>query len=371
LIVECDPASFNVTEFCARHGVSTWFFWDLRRRHRRLGDVVLEPLSRAPHHVANRTSVEVEDVIVTKRKELVDAGLDAGPASIAFYLRDRPDRPSEATIWRILKARGLVVAEPSKAPKSSGRSWTAERVNECWPLDDTAWSLADGTEVKIINGLDDHSRLLVTSTAVESCTGEAALTALASAATVLGWCERVWTDNAQAFRHTLANALAHLGVTASHTRPYSPRSNGKIERFHQTLKRWLAAQPPPATIEELQIQLDCFRHFYNHHRPHRALGRRTPAEVWASAPKSGPSTQPLGTPTTLHYGTVQGGTLQAGGKRVISLGATHNNSHAITVITGNACHVFIQGRLVRALQIDPTRRFQPLHNRPGRPKHLP
>jgi transposase InsO family protein len=367
LIIECDPSSFNVTEFCRRHGVSTWFFWDLRRRHHRLGDVVLEPLSRAPHRVANRTSAEVEDVIVAKRKELVDAGLDAGSASIAYYLRDLPGRPSESTIWRILTARGLVVAQPSKAPKYSGRSWTADRANECWPLDDTAWALADGTEVKILNALDDHSRLLVTSTAVESCTGAAALAALASAATVLGWCERVWTDNAKAFRHTLADALGHLGVTASHTRPYSPRSNGKIERFHQTLKRWLAAQPPVATLEELQLQLDCFRDVYNHQRPHRALGRRTPAEVWASAPKSGPSTQPLGALSTIHHGTVRGGRLQTARDCIISLGAAHNTSTATAIITGTACHVFIDGRLIRALELDPTRRNQPLHNKPGRP----
>src|SRR3954469_5522635 len=79
-IVEIDPATLNVTRFCRDHGISTWFFWDLRRRFAREGEAVLEPKSRAAHRVANKTPVEVEDEIVRKRKELVDAGLDAGGA---------------------------------------------------------------------------------------------------------------------------------------------------------------------------------------------------------------------------------------------------------------------------------------------------
>src|SRR5690349_2679859 len=92
-IVEVDTADLNVTEFCRAHGISTWFFWDLRRRHRAEGDAVLEPKSRAPKVVANRTSLEVEEAIVAKRKELLDAGLDAGPDTIAFHLRDLAGLP--------------------------------------------------------------------------------------------------------------------------------------------------------------------------------------------------------------------------------------------------------------------------------------
>jgi transposase InsO family protein len=371
LILDVDPKTLNVKQFCAQHGVSTWFFWDLRRRYAIEGDAVLEAKSRAPHRVANRTSASIEDAIVTKRKELVDAGLDAGPATIAWHLRNVPGLPSEATIWRILKARGLIVADPTKAPKPKGRSWTATRANECWALDDTTWALADGTEVKILNVLDDHSRLLVASVALVSCTGVAALDVLAAAAVDLGWAQRVWSDNARAFTHVLAGALRTLGVADSHTKPYSPRSNGKVERFHQTLKRWLAAQPPAATLAELQAQLDSFRHLYNHLRPHRGIGRRTPAEVWEQAPKCGPSARPFGTPSTFHRGTVRAGTLRVGRRYRITLGASHNNTQAIAITTGLACHIFINGRLVRQLQLDPTRERQPLHNKPGRPKHLP
>lgn len=369
LIVEIDPATINVAEFCRQHGVSTWFFWDLRRRHRHGGDAAIEPRSRAPKRVANKTPVEVEDAVVEVHQVLLDEGLDAGPASIADRLaaQARPG-PSESTIWRILTARGFITPTPSKAPKTAGaRFHTATHANDCWQLDDTTWPLADGTEVKIFNVIDDHSRLLVASVAMPACTGAAALDALVNAAAVIGWPRRFLSDNARAFRHTVAAALAELGVTASHTRPSRPQSNGKVERFHLTLKKRLAAQPAAATLAELQSQLDSFAVTYNHSRPHRAIGRRTPAQAWVDAPKSGPADRPLAQPTTIYRGTVHGGIFPAGRNRVISVGASHNGATALAVITGTNCHVFIDGQLIRQLEIDPTRRVQALHPRPGRP----
>ncbi len=362
-IVEADPRELNVTEFCRVHGVSTWFFWDLRRRHELEGDVVLSPKSRAPHRRPSRTPDEIEDLIIAKRKWLDDEGLDAGPGSIAAYLADVPGIPSEATIWRILTDRGLITPQPSKAPKSS-KSFTAERANECWALDDTGWALADGSEVKILNVIDDHSRLCVVSTALAgACTGEATLAALAHAAPFVGWPQRIWSDNARAFRHTLAAALVPLGVAASHTKPYHPNSNGKIERFHQTAKKWLAKRDPAATIVELQHQLDEFRHFYNTQRPHRGINRRIPADVWTTAPKTGPSTQPV-TATTTVYDTIVHDSRAFAGAYAITIGATHNGQQALTVITGVTCHVFVNGHLARKLTLDPGRRSQPYQPRP-------
>jgi transposase InsO family protein len=370
LIVEIDPSCLNVTEFCRVHGVSTWFFYELRRRYAAEGAAALEPRSRAPRRVANKTSLSVEDAVVVTRKELTGAGLDAGPASIAFHLRHLEGLPSESTIWRILSARGFITPEPAKAPKPKGRRFVADRANERWGLDDTPWELADGTEVKVFNVIDDHSRLAVTSVAVESVTGAVALEEVTAAAATLGWPAGFLSDNAKAFRFVLADALAAMGITASHTRPYHPQTNGKVERFHQTLKKWLAKQPAADTLAELQAQLDIFRHIYNHQRPHRGIQRRFPADVWVDAPKTGPGDHPIGAPTTTHTGTVSGGCVTAG-SYTISLGAVHTGHKTLTVITGTACHVFIDGKLVRQLTIDPTKRVQPIHPRPGRPNHLP
>ncbi|MGH9132556.1 MAG: integrase core domain-containing protein [Ilumatobacteraceae bacterium] len=301
-----------------------------------------------------------------KRKELVDAGLDAGAATIAFHLTDLPGLPHEATIWRVLSARGLITADPSKAPKRAWRSFTAERANDCWQVDDTGWTLADGADVKVFDVIDDHSRLAVASTAMTTCTGAAALDVFADAATVIGWPARLLSDNATAFRHTLASAVAPLGVAADHSRPYHPQTCGKVERFHQTLKRWLAKQPPAATLAELQAQLDLFRLIYNHHRPHRGVGRRYPADVWATAPKSGPADRPLATPTAVHHSTIHAGACYTG-RYSISVGTRHNGQRATIVITGTACHVFIDGHLIRHLTLNTQQRTQPLYSKPGRP----
>lgn len=367
-IIEADTTTMNVTAFCRAHGVSTWFFWDLRRRYRVEGDVVLEPKSRAPHRPAGRTPSDIEDLIVAKRKELQDNGLDAGPATIAFHLKHLSGLPSESTIWRILTDRGLIIAQPHKAPKHTGRSFNAERANECWALDDTKWDLADGTIVMILNVIDDHSRSCVASTAMSSCTGAAALDTLASAAAEFGWPQRVWSDNAKAFKDTLAAALSPIGIDSGQSRPYRPQGNGKVERFHQTLQKWLNAQTTATSITELQAQLDEFRHIYNTQRPHRSIGRQFPAQVWHNAPKTGPSIASVGTATKVGHPTVHNGRCSLGSNQVITVGAKHNGKKALTVTTGDSCHIFVEGHLVRELTIDWTRRTQPLYDKPGQPK---
>src|SRR5258706_536779 len=170
-IVDADVSRLNVAEFCRVHGISTWLFYNLRRRYAVDGDAALEPLSRAPKRVANKIDVAVGDRIVLLRKQLADDGLDNGPATIRFHLQ-RLDgwAPSEATIWRVLKQRGFINPEPRKAPKHAYRRFVAERANECWQIDATKWWLADGTMIEIINVIDDCTRVLIASVAVPTCT---------------------------------------------------------------------------------------------------------------------------------------------------------------------------------------------------------
>lgn len=369
-VVEIDPSTVNVTAFCRGHGISTWFFWDLRRRFAEEGESALVPRSRAAGTVVNRCPADIEDVIVAKRKELDEAGLDSGSATIAFHLRDLAGLPSNATIWRVLKRRGFIVDDPSKAPKSKGRSFSSERANDCWQIDDTTWTLTNGVEVKIINIIDDCSRTLVASVAVTSCTATAAFNAFATAAAEWGWPARFLSDNAKAFRHGLADALAALGITAGHSRPYHPQTNGKVERFHQTLKKRLATRPA-RTLARLQAELDEFRRIYNHERPHDSLGSQFPADVWATTPKSGPAGHALTARTRIHTTVVSSGQAWAGPRLTISIGASYNGRTATTVVTGTTGHVFIDGKLARQLTINPNRRTQPLHDRPGRPTRTP
>jgi transposase InsO family protein len=368
-------AGLNVSAFCRDHGISRDSFYELRRRYREEGAAGLEPLSRAPKRVANRTPADVEDVVVAIRKELIDDGLDAGAESIHDQLADRlavgAPLPAAGTIYRILCRRGFIVAEPRKRPGRPLRRFVAARANECWQFDVTHWELADGTGVEIINGVDDCSRLAVACAIVTVATLANVWETICRAAARWGWPERLLTDNGTIFGAGLRTNLAALGVAIRHSRPYHPQTCGKVERFHQTLKKWLAAHDPPATITELETVCDAFIEHYNHRRKHRAIGRRTPHHVWTTTPKSGPANQPLALdPNHPHHSIyrvrVQHGITWAAGYR-ITIGAVHNDHTAITIVTGLQAHVFVDGALARALTINPTRQHQPLHNRPGRP----
>lgn len=371
LIVEVELDGLNVTEFCRGHGISTWFFYQLRKRYAVEGEAALAPRSRAPKTVANRTPGWVEDVVIDLRKELDDTGLDAGPATILFHLPSRLPAgvmiPSEATIWRILTRRGFIVPEPKKAPQHAYRSFAAERANECWQLDDIAWQLSDGSGTKIITLIDDCTRFCPGLVAVETVNGETAFEAFSAAADQWGWPQRFLSDNATAYKHTLAAAVAALGVDHRHGRSHHPQTQGKVERFHQTLQRWLRAQPRADNRDQLQTQLGTFIDIYNNLRPHRAIGRQTPAAVYATTPKTGPANRPNDTPTNIHRVRVSGGTCHINKRYSITVGAAHNGQHATIIITGHSCHIFIAGRLVRHLHLDPTRRYQPLYDRPGKP----
>ena len=374
LIVDIDPKQMNVTKFCLHHGISTWFFYDLRRNYAKNGEAALVPASRAPHRVANRTSAEIEERIVVIRKELADTGLDNGPATIWSHLIDELEdqAPSEATIYRILKRRGFVVADPSKAPKHAGRTFTATRANECWQIDDTRWPLADGNEVKIINVLDDCTRVLVASVASFTCTSADAFDVFCSGATRWGWPARFLSDNARAFRHGLGESMRAIGVAAGHSRPYHPQTCGKVERLHRTLKQFLDKQGPALSLEQLQSdQLDVFTDIYNHRRPHRGIGRRRPAEMWENTPKAGPADRPLDAPTKVHQGRVSpDGRVAVGTHLVISLGVAHAGAKVVTVVTGLRATVFRDGQLIRALELVPGKRHQALHPN-GWPPSLP
>lgn len=372
LVVEVDLDGLNVSEFCREHGISRWKFYEVRRRFEAEGEAGLEPRSTAPTTVANRTPDWVEDVIVEIRKELTNAGLDAGPATIRSHLPPRLGAgvsvPSEATIWRVLTRRGFVTPEPKKAPKHAYRRFEADRANECWQLDDFSTELTDGSIVKVIVLIDDCTRFCPGLSATETTDAASAFEAFSTAAAEHGWPQRFLSDNAKAFKDTLAEAVAALGVSARHGRAYHPQTQGKVERFHQTIQKWLAARPLPDTLEDLQVLLDEFRHVYNHQRPHRAIGRNTPASVYATTPKSGPANQPIGTPTRIYHVTVHGGICHISNKTYsITIGAIHNGQHATVVITALSCHIFIAGRLIRHLQLDPHHRYQPLYDRPGRP----
>jgi transposase InsO family protein len=231
------------------------------------------------------------------RRHLIGRGLDAGPATIAWHLgREGLPVPSSSTIRRILHAAGLVVPEPRKRPRSSWHRFEAAAPNELWQSDFTHWRLADGTEVEILDWLDDHSRYLLACTAFRRVGGDDVVAAFTAAGDAHGWPAATLTDNGAVYtsrftggRNGFEYLLAYLGIRQKNGAPGHPQTQGKIERFHQTLKRWLERQPAARTLIELQTQLDAFRHEYNELRPHRATGRITPGEAYRAMPRAVPA----------------------------------------------------------------------------------
>src|ERR671918_1123612 len=148
------------------YGVSRRWVHELVRRFDTEGEAGLEPRSRRPRASPHRVSEEVEQEIVELRKLLVDEGFDAGAHTIAFHLHRRHGTsPAVSTIWRVLSRRGFVTPQPQKRPRSSFVRFEAQMPNERWQADITHWALADGTDVEILNLLDDHSRLALGSDA--------------------------------------------------------------------------------------------------------------------------------------------------------------------------------------------------------------
>jgi transposase InsO family protein len=265
----------------------------------------LEPRSRRPNTSPTRLAQSTIDLIVELRENLAGKGLDHGPQTIAWHLTHHHGLTvSVNSIHRHLHAASLIVAQPQKRPKSSYIRFAAEQPNERWQADFTHWWLAEDTHVEILDWLDDHSRYALSVTAHRRVTEPIVLDSFRKAAATHGIPASTLTDNGMVFttrlaggkggRNQLENELRRLGVTQINSTPNHPTTCGKVERFQQTLKRWLTHQPPAHTIAELQTHLDAFLDEYNHHRPHRSLPHQPPPI--RPAPKQ--PREPASTPTT-------------------------------------------------------------------------
>ena len=361
------------------YSVSRRWIHELVRRFDAEGEAGLAPRSRRPHRSPARTPTGVEEAIIACRKRLSEQGLDAGAATIAVHLATEYETvPSTATIWRILSRRGMVVPQPHKRPRSSYIRFAAELPNQRWQADITHWQLADGGGVEICNIIDDHSRYTVGSIARTVFKAADVLACFGQAADRHGPPASLLTDNGAVFtaaprrgRCALETELARLGIGHTRSRPYHPQTCGKVERFHQTLKRWLARQDPAATIADLQAQLDTFTNYYNHTRPHRAIGRRTPATAYHARPKAVP-TPPAPTPATpaWHHrvrvdriDTTGVVTLRHNSRlHHIGIGRAHAGKRVTLLVADLHIRIITDdGQLLRELTLDPNRDYQPQH----------
>lgn len=394
LVITAVLGGASQSQVARTYGVSQGWVSRLMARYREVGEAVFEPASRAPKTNPNATGPGTVEVILALRQELVAAGHDAGADTLRWHLDQRHQLTvSRATIHRILVRAGVVTASPRKRPRSSYIRFEAEQPNETWQSDFTHYRLtrpdgSPGADVEIITWLDDHSRMALHVSVHERITAQIVLTTFRSAYAEHGIPASTLTDNGMVYTVRFASQkvhggrtafeaeLARLGVIQKNGRGGHPQTQGKVERFQQTLKKWLRNQrDQPDTLEQLQALIDTFVEQYNNDRPHRALGRRTPRAAYTSRPKTKPGDAgepPDQTHARVRHDRVSEGkiTLRHAGQLFhIGLGR-HHNGLKVTALVHDLDITIIDattGEILRELTLDPSRKYQPQQTTtPGR-----
>jgi putative transposase len=366
----------NVSEFCRVNQINRRTYYRHKARIEAEGSWV--PRSRRPRTSPGQTPAEVEAQIIGLRGEL---GADNGADSILAELgrvavRDRwAERglqiPARSTVNRVLKRAGLVEPAPARRPRSSYRRFAYARPRDCYQVDATEVKLADGTAAAVFDVLDDCTRLLAACMAAPAEDGVSAAAAIGTAAAQCGAPALVLCDNGTAFsggvaggHGRFARAVTALGSRIIRSSPYHPQTCGKVERHHQTLKKWLAARPAPADLTGLQALLDEYRDWYNARRHHTAV-RATPRHAWDSAQAlGGPGHLPAQDDATVHKLTVsKSGSIHMGAGLLVGLG----RARAGTRVTAICDHYRGRGRItvydtsgspLGTLVIDYAKRYQ-------------
>ncbi|GGH45993.1 IS481 family transposase [Microbacterium album] len=380
VVLKIIAKQLTVTEAAAEYGLSRRQLHRLLARYREGGIDAVEPRPRRPRSNPASTPAEIRERIIALRRQLAAGGHDAGPVTIAWHLEQDGHRPpSTSTIRRILHAANLITPEPRKRPRSSYIRFEAAQPNETWQSDFTHWRLADGTDVEILNWLDDHSRFLLSCTAHAPVTGDDVVTTFLTVVDEHGAPASTLTDNGRVYtarfgggRNAFEYLLPLLGVRQKNGSPGHPQTQGKIERFHQTLKRFLAAQPAAQTITQLQAQLDAFQEHYNKHRPHRARDRSTPAAAYQATPKALPAGG-RDAHYRLRYDKVdKTGRItlrRAGRMHHLGIGAHHRGKRVLAIIDDTTVTIthLDSGEIIATNLIDPARGYWRNQQRePGR-----
>jgi transposase InsO family protein len=266
-------------------------------RHAAAGIDGLREVSRRPRTSPSRLAASTEALVCELRR----AHPRWGARRIAFEVAQRgtESSPARATVHRVL-VRNAMVAPQVQQHKRKYRRWARETPMALWQLDLVGGIyLADGRECKVLSGIDDHSRYVVVAAVLAVPSARAVAEAFTAAMRQYGVPAEVLTDNGKQFtgRFTKPRPAEVLfervcrehGITAKLTRPYSPNTTGKVERWHQTLRRELLdVSGPFADLPSAQAAITAWVHAYNHQRPHQALGMATPASLFRPGSQPGP-----------------------------------------------------------------------------------
>jgi transposase InsO family protein len=288
----------SVTDVARRYGVARQTVHDWLRRYAASGLGGLADRSSKPLSCPHQMAPAVEARIVEMRR----AHPGWGPRTILFWLeRDGVVAlPGRTSIERRLIRHCLVTPQARRRKRSDYKRWERSRAMELWQMDIVGGvRLVDGSEAKIVSGIDDHSRFVVCACVVARATARPVCDALEAAMAAHGVPREVLTDNGKVFTARFGPGpglvrfdqnLTNNGITHILTAPRSPTTTGKIERWHKTLRREFLDGKVFATVDDAQSQLDRWVWHYNFERPHQSIGRMPPIERFQLAePRSGPA----------------------------------------------------------------------------------
>ncbi len=274
----------SVSDVARRYGVVRQTVHRWLRKYAESGVSGLADRSSRPHSCPHQMSSKVEARIVEMRR----AHPGWGSRTIRYWLADEGvvPLPSLSGIHRALLRHKLVDARKQRKPRSAYRRWERSRSMELWQMDVMGRvKLADGSEAKIVTGIDDHSRFCVSALVVQRATAMPVCDALALAMRRHGVPDQILTDNGKVFTGRFGPGSSEVlfdricrenGIHHLLTAPRSPTTTGKVERFHKTVRSEFLTDKVFESIGEAQRELDEWVERYNTARPHQGIGMVPP-----------------------------------------------------------------------------------------------
>lgn len=371
VLLEAQRTRESVSSICQRFGISRQTYYRYRRRYLAEGLEGLQTRSRRPIHSPGRMDPQIELEICRMRKIHPRWGARRIHAELA---RAGYGTPAVSSIHQALKRNHLVAAQPPRRPKAYKR-FQRDISNDLWQIDATQVRLVDRKKAWVMDMIDDHSRYLLSALASPAPTGDAAWDCFEDAASRYGLPRQVLSDNGLCFTGRLhkvevefERSLGDLGVELINCGPYHPQTLGKLERFHKTLKLWLADEGPVEDMGHLQELLDGFRHHYNTQRPHQGIDNLTPIERYRHVAPTveGPIStgsdgtgEPTYPPRSIVRRVTSVGNIGYLGNQ-ITIGRRFMGA-SVRVIDANVLtHIYWGEELVRVLSLEPGRHLYPM-----------
>lgn len=279
---------YTFSVLCKRYNISRKTGYQIVRRYKQEGLRCLVPLSKKPHTSPNKTALQIEHLILETR----DKYSRWSGVKIKEYLTGKGhiDLPSPKTINSILKRHGRITEAESEKHKPWIR-FEHELPNDLWQIDFKGhFALNNERRCYPLTLLDDHSRYCLLVKACSNQTRDTVENALIGVFRAVGLPKAMTMDNGAPWGysgeqlHTKFSAwLIRLGIIVKHSRPNHPQTQGKLERFHRTLKEELLSAYSFDDLAHVQQGFDWWLTIYNTQRPHEAIGLKTPSTRYESS----------------------------------------------------------------------------------------